>query len=866
MTNNPIIGPILALQDGFRHLEERATRTETGTRTDGPRRDLYGDLPGMTQAASLSANTYVGCFITDVLPAQGWYRVSFPMGCGATTMPCCKLDEAASPGPYSNRPAGAYAVGTEVVVVVAPNASYGVIIGAVPSCVPLPDNYLHPEIATAAGVTPGTDRCLTAHLSVDSESIVNYGCGAPPDTTIGGTGRLSPLGPGYYADTYMAFVRASTITGVWAFVLDDTVRVSGTNLQIWSDGYSIDGVNDQDATTTVIGTSLFGWESLGFFGPTPIAPVTRSAETVQLSEPHFSSMEPPSEKQIPFRRIVNYAGYLGYGQLQLTQIPPSTQGALRLGESGPITVGADHTAIDGSRSIVTSRSLLLMHAPPWVSPAAKTTAASSTGVVRSADTIVGTGQAIPDLVKDSALKTSTLRVSDQVAQAVVWKPLHAFHYDAGDWNQPQPVAGRTLPNFSELSVNQTISPFSLTTLPVDHRHSLKYVFSTSFIFVAPDGRIVLAGPGGAEIRIGDSIEFYTPADIVMHAARNVVAMAGRHMALRSEDSTELVSALGAVRLKADRDVQVLAGNSGNGTLILEGRGAATELSYENDGDDTRGGGVVVKSAGQVAVLGQSHYYRSQDGSITLDASQGEQDVMIVANATRSWLADGVYEYFGEQGSVEESGYRSRSGAFSPGDLRTSGNMLADDNVFAGKNLYAANGTVATSQAEATDGKVGALLNESLDDVREAIRNTKTAIADLGESGTELYTEAIQTLLYDEGRIGSDTIRTSIGFRFPTSEQYRTQGYQWCEPRWVQLSRLAGQSVQTWVEPDVEGPRGPTQPFPGRETWRSPTSYASLDPRLYVPESGEPLPPGDAYKETGVPDVKFGSIATSLPIM
>lgn len=860
---NPFFKALLAMQEGIEDLKTEDRRSDPH-KGDRPAADPHYSAGKDFLAATSQPRFYYGT-VTGVVPSSGCYRVATATGSGSPPILCNRLLCDSSVSPIAARPVECLEPGTTVLIIVLPKSRIGTIIGVIPGYVSTPDTFVHPEVSPASGMSQPTDQFFTSHLSASQAGVINYSCGSPVDATVDGKGWISPLGPGVYSDTNQAFVRASVSTGFWAISIDDTVRMVGKTLQVWTDGFSIDGWNDQDATTTVTGVSLFGWEALGYFTPNVLAPTQRTSASVQMDSPEYATVEPTVVTQIPFRRIVTYAGYLGYGELKIVQIPPAAgDGPLSVGgDDRPLVAGMDHVAVDGSRTITSARSILIAHTPLLHAPTPQANPYDPAGLVRPSG-VVGAGQKIGSEPTSNAAGTSCgLTVDDQVAFARMWRSGNGFFYDAPDWTPVSPRGTPTTPPSFDDLIESQFTPIVSEMARIDHRHSVPFFATTSFFHLAADGRVVIAGPSGEEIRMGGgTIELLAPGDIILRG-RNIVTMAGRTNVIMANDSVEVTASSGSVKVKADKDAQVLAGNSGVGTLILESRSELVEYDYAKEGDDTRGGGVVVKSANQVAIIGGNVYARTTTGSLVLDASQGAQDVVTIGAASRAWLVDGAYEYFGDQGNLAAAAYRSGSVSIVPGDIRASGNLITKENVYSGGGMYAADGTFASGQAKQTEGKVQELQDESLSAIRDTVNEVDTTETQLTETGQDLFDSDVTAIYYQPNQIGDSDTFVNVGFRFRTSAQYRTLGYTMFEARWAQQARLRGLPVSTWVEFAVAGPEGETYPFPGEAMWTSAT-YATLDPKLYDPATGEPRPAGQEYV-TAVEELQVHILNGAIPI-
>lgn len=153
----------------------------------------------------------------------------------------------------------------------------------------------------------------------------------------------------------------------------------------------------------------------------------------------------------------------------------------------------------------------------------------------------------------------------------------------------------------------------------------------SIIRQQPDGSIIISDGHGAEIRMfRGRMSIGAATDLLFQPGRDCIELVPRRKVINAGEELQLVSNEGKVRIKAETDVDVLAGNGDEGRVLIENR---ADTGVEDDR-----GGVVIKSKTKLSMMGEDMYIglippesggdstvglsRRQSGSIFIDSRGG----------------------------------------------------------------------------------------------------------------------------------------------------------------------------------------------------------------------------------------------------
>jgi len=450
---------------------------------------------------------------------------------------------------------------------------------------------------------------------------------------------------------------------------------------------------------------------------------------------------------------------------------------------------------------------------------------------------------------------------------------HAYFYHSNDWTLHQeletPISGtfQCPYNFKALASKQYIEPPEAITNwdtvgpRIDHRYDKAesttgeevggYYPNSSSIDLLEDGGVVIADGFGAEIRMtGGQIFLSAPGDIWMKSGRNTNVWSGQDTIVKAKNSIDITASDKDVRIKSEKNMQLLAGNSTDktGGILIESRGMENYEFAPNLGEDVISGGVVIKSSEAPAVvLGPSVYVRAgldetQLGDITLDCNQGRGIYKTNASYQEHFIRHGIWWWFAE-GVGETVGKITSSYEFLPTWCSVGGSCginghLAINGHKANKGWdLVVDGHYAST---ANDVRVYTLEGESLEKtltfIQEATEERQALLADVG---ADQYEAQFELWWYPDKRPGDNKTIKDIGVSLRDSKQYLTEEFVLFEDRWQQLSRIAvsgdEEEVGTWVEAPVpitatEDPEKGriTYPYPGKKPWKDDDTLIQMD--------------------------------------
>jgi hypothetical protein len=250
--------------------------------------------------------------------------------------------------------------------------------------------------------------------------------------------------------------------------------------------------------------------------------------------------------------------------------------------------------------------------------------------------------------------------------------------DKQEWTYPKPdqkgtkiadPSGTSLPPLgekdSEYSVEQLTSLIQEAIELLPGRRIKLWKNESAFVMFE-DGSLIIEDGFGAGISMGKgSLTLASAGDIKFLPGRDIIGMAPGKCVLKAKDRIDISSSEKAISLKAEENLQVVSGNGGSGSLILENRGAGnmSEVTERQAqlGEAT-GGGIYLKSQAGMAVLSSSIYMGAQSSradseagldreanncNITIDSGSG---MLHLAGARGSVLMDSSLEIGHRQSS------------------------------------------------------------------------------------------------------------------------------------------------------------------------------------------------------------------------
>lgn len=364
------------------------------------------------------------------------------------------------------------------------------------------------------------------------------------------------------------------------------------------------------------------------------------------------------------------------------------------------------------------------------------------------------------------------------------------------------------------------------TLKIDRRlGSKKFYVGTSVVALLEDGSVVIEDANRASVTLaGGCITYSAPKDLIFISGRDTTFITGRHATIRAHDHVTVSSNAGDVYIKAENDLELLAANSGAGSMILQSR--ATQASDDGtQGIHLKSGTVVELAAPLVGLSGMS-------------ALSGDSDkngkVLIRADSLVSVRLD-------QQDSTYSFG-KSFTASF----------------VY---QLPASTGISSTTYRTAEIGPDSSVLYRIQTDANARLHSEDSSLWLEGHQ-TGVAANAIWVGLGTIAPLMSLGTVSKIRFGFPSSEEYGTADsgdFLLPETPWQQDAKLNGVPAPAWEDANVYGVDGSlTAPYPGYTAWSLETRYQLLpttpfnQPKIGIPQPDLETRLSDFYGPSAIP--------------
>lgn len=752
----------------------------------------------------------------------------------------CTLGTQASALPIGVRQTTTLLPGSAVWVAWTPQMTYGVIQSVEPPAAVDPaaarSDWIHMASRCGLHVDKGYEALLRAR---NHAGLQNWASGRPVDSVpVGDVGCMSDTGLRSTVDPFMVQCAVDEATGLFAFYHDQAVRLAGVNLEVFSAGHYDQWQNDQGEVRIYKGWTPYPWEQLGALAPDVDPSRVLGAGASTTTEPHYASMEPREDDQLPFHRRVFLGGYVGQGGKDLVQAPPKAGGLLRRSagddaESAPTGLLEEQRTLAGAYMLRSVKAVHFCKHPTIPAPVQVARPEDLTGDDASNYRFSGLAGSGPEHKVAPRIEATEEHpglqrlagLDDELAYVRNWEGEHALAYHEKDWRLAEegetPLAADYEPPPLDALVDAPAMPPPKTSkVKIDERYGeVEFYLNQASFTLFDDGAIVFKdGFGGVLQMAYGNVEISCPGDFVVRTGRSVINWAGRDVIHKAHDAVDVSAAKGDVRIKAERNLHALAGNGGEGGLLLESKGADAYDYADKVGSDVVSGGIQLKaSAGSIVGWGSKIYLRTLDsGPITLDAGKGAGRITQVADTVESYHATARLDYFGPPGAVTGVNRFSASEAVLAADLTTVGRTTVAGGLLVRGGVDCVEGGFTSDQAEDSGGVVQGYGRDKTTpanfkkSIQSAARRAKSDAAD----GSKNYTGPLADAYYKPGGPGDDDVIDAARFSFRSTEQYRTEAYDCWESPWQQIARESGLKLAVWTEPPVEAAAQKTMPYPG----------------------------------------------------
>jgi hypothetical protein len=780
--------------------------------------------------------------------------------------------------------------GTRVLVFRHPAMPQAFIIGAIPAPADTGAESMHDVISQTT--RHRVDEADMRYLKMtDGSGLMNFSAWQPFDATMSSDwGAITTTGLGVSLDDFMVKMSVNEFTGVFGFYHDSLLRVAGYNMQTWTAGHERDAYMDQAEYNDTQGYTPYPWEHMGSLKPGQDIVKEYSGEAIRQASgyPYYGHWENKYDNQQPFHRTQKFYGYYGQGERTVVCAPPADASwwtyklesdgkppapfestvenelSISLPEGGgsdkettheeqpPIGLSEDNTGLDGRRFIASAKGISLVKRLLLPVPSRLRRPEDGNGDTEKNYKFAGKYGGGDEHKITGDLETSDKYPNLQRAAGVLdlhgylfnYAGLHPFHWHAQDyktWEQSELQHAQynsVVPEYSALKGSMYLSEPEPKQIQVDHRYSSqKFYASESFITLLEDGGIVIGDGYGAEIRMtAGTVTISAPGDVWLKPGKNAQIWAGRDCIVRANNTVDISSTEENVRVKAEQNVMVLAGNDTSkklGGVLIESRAKAAVYNFDEPGDSVVFGGVVLRAKKAEVVAHAKHIYMrtvggfegtdDSPGVITLDASRGQGTLMTKSKSIVHYIDDPFGQIFHTFRIQPDSDARvvsafGKAGTFLNGGIFTDGPLLADGkkegySFMARNNIFINKGHIFTRKG----GPCSVCAGKCVSDIDEAVTKIHDLInEEMPQDMETLDDTAFDPLWYNDGRAGNKEVIRKLEFSFRKDDDYHVEGFELFEDRWQQLARLSGQDMDTWDEKPVEVDGGQlTWPFPGK---------------------------------------------------
>jgi len=797
------------------------------------------------------------------VPYLNWYRIQFDTG--GVDCPACRMTSE-SHQPFSMRHAGIIPPGSYVLAMKDPHSYYAVILGCVPDIVSRGALTHAAQIAQASGVGFMRERYYTDMLSLlpGGVGLLDWSSNRPVDSlALGEHAILDDTGGGLFMDSLMKFMRVDESCGLWLHYADRYTRLAGNNMDVVSAIHEATIRNDNGEGLYYRGITPYYWEALGMMHPgTAYQDNAAALRAGDADAADTARCEPLHPDQQPFYRYEELQGYIGQGAQRRMLLPPSTATQRYADAAGALCVFREHIGLHGAWNVETAHSAsIVKHTlipvgkrirppedpqgddlelrPDEYKPAGQFgTGPEHTGAygVR-----IESGEEHPQLRGVAGL-------GDTIAQQTNWAAVqgeqqHTRDYDTQQQSDvPLDSVQQYCPDYSQLDGVQQLDIPPSQDVTVDHRGSAEYHQSTSGLFMLPDGSIVLQDGYGTQLTLGGgNVRITTPGDIIMESGRSNITYAGDDAIIKARKSVDITASLNDVRLKAERNMDMLSGNCGEGRMLLDNRADGYAYAPQSvEGEDITDPGIILKAAkSQVTTAaGRVHVSATDAAGIVLAATDNDGVVRIDAAELRTFIAEQVQLAIGRgENQVTNTFTPQRTNIGAPLDV-SGGVTVGVDGMTVRGDMIVTGGRIYNDQS--VDGTIVSVMEganqfvAANDEVQRVVREQSQD----RESATRSHASMLTTY-YADSCIGNPVVLAQSEFAPRNDAQLNTTQFQLPRSYWSQLAGNTGPNQ--WNEPIITYHGQSMQPHPGYQQWHSNATLLTPELTLHDPATGLDVP-------------------------
>lgn len=685
--------------------------------------------------------------------------------------------------------------------------------------------------------------------------------GRPMDGLIGEYSRMSETGIGLLIDSFQAYLRVNEVCGLWLNYFDNYAKLAALSLNVMSYCEHNMQQYDEGELFSMKGYVTYPWEATGMYADGEKFSKTNGSEEVQLAKQFpFALEDIEDHAQTPVYRLTDYTGYLGQG-FNRTLMKPAKESGKRLLTDTDKDVGLfqELLALDGGYSIRSAKQITIAKYPLIPNPRRKRQVEDAKGDDLSVENDYrfsgkfgkGDFHKVYEWQDEASELRNLMRpagVQDLMAHHYNWKSTHPFEYHTKDYAYPEEKEGRISAikfyrgNFGAAYVE--VAPTA--QLRIDERYGdVNYYNTASFFSLTEDGSIVIGDGYGSQITMtGGQIRLEAGGDVMLMSGSRVVTL-GKEAIIRAKNSVDISSSDKDVRLKAERNLQILGANGGKGGVLIESKGKGTAQEYDQKiGEEVNASGIVLLSrGGNVSTLTKTVYIRSgidegnaeSSGNIIIDCANGRSGLVSYAQSHAFFNSQGLgiwHQPVGQDNiNITKSHFFGPSFAKINGPTVMSkavvicenGSLGVDRDIFAKGNIFALKAMACKDAIVGDSSK-----NKIPEDVNNFIDEYRKFAEGYTEYGIPFFENFYTNFIWQEKQPGNtDLLNDQIGFSYrdkssqgSTVYDYQAGKFFLLETRWQQLERtgLVSGGGETWTEKPVEYQGNELYPWPGKQNW------------------------------------------------
>lgn len=720
-----------------------------------------------------------------------------------------------------------FPVGTRVLLCRTHMSQPHLLLGAIPAQVG--DHLLNRPISlTGEDIDQEGPHRLALKLA-SAKEMFNFNATRPMDTLPGDWGVFNSLGAGFHLGAAVATLRASELAALEFFYYDHLARLMAHNLRITTAVREEWSGDDDGEHGDLVRHAHFPWEAKGFLFPDGAFAVDRAEKKVT----------PPPDDQRPIYRLHQWRGFLGDAERVIVTAPgpghPDTASTTKPGHTLALSETTRH-----ANGLLEFRSLkgVYLSKEAWIPFPEQIhepdDPQGDTPENYKASGTTGTGKEHDKSELALPLEQLVLSTLEHLAHVHNHYGLDALRKHEKDWHiepSTEPLDRLPFGPSADLIHADLPQPYQLD-IDVRPGHSHRFYRSRAFFGLMEDGSVVLEDAWGSQVIMSRGvIKITAPLDVRILPGRDLTVMAPNDVVLRAGGDADLTAGQGSVRVKAQENFHVLAGNdrdaagktiSPRGGILLESRSSQGQ-DFSAAGEAAHSAGVIIRSAGQVTTYARNIYLESDNG-ITLDAHDGKGDVHVYCHDLLT-----THDTNGEAITLYGTNPRTRPRP-SAVEVHSASEVMFGQRgsftVWAGTSLLpngslTVKGAVIARDMGTRSGELGQWRSDTAKSIDDAVAVSTNALA--AASAMQAAPVASERSHAPDGP-GTEQVRDEVGFSLRVDAEYGP-ALVLDEARWQQYRREFGLDGDVWAEPEVWNAKDQvTMPYPGVAAWRSDSGF------------------------------------------